>query len=174
MTTDNKNLSIYSLSEKLKQLLDYIEENDGEMPPWLDDEFSELTEKQIPQKLQGVSVILTKLQHEEEYFKEEKRMLEDKIKQFQDAQDKLKERVQLLLHTLGENTVRTNRGSFYIRHNESVNIEDVEKLPVDLYSWHKKPVSKTDIKEYLNKYGNIDGVKIDKTKTVVFRKPNSQ
>jgi len=171
---EERNLSVYSLSEKLKHLMDYIEENEGEIPEWMDEELENLTERQIPQKLQGVGAVLRKLDAEQDFLKEEKKMLDARIKQAQHAQEKLKERVHLLLDRLGESKIKTSMGTFFLRETESPKVEDVELLPKELYTYVKKPVSQKEIKEFIKNKGEVNGVRLDKKVSVTYRKPTTQ
>ena len=175
MSSTGSNISIYSLSDDLRALYEAIYDNDGELTEELESSLSELTEDKIPKKLMGVGAILRKIDGDIESFKEEKRMLDNKMKHFQKVEEKLKNRVHQLLNIMETDKVSTNTGTFYRRTSSPIEIEDVESLPKELYTYKKSPVPKSDIKKYIEEHGEIPkGVRVSEKEHIVYKKANTK
>jgi hypothetical protein len=161
--------TMFDIQKEYLELMETIMENEGFM--------TEEQEEALKINQENILVKTDKYGFMVERMNVEKKMVAEKIKQLQsykkvldNTEKKFKENILNAMNVYELDKIESDNFKFSLRKSEVVNLE-VEgwQLPQDCQVIEIKPISKTELKKMLKEGREIDGVSLQKNKSLTIK-----
>lgn len=161
--------SLYDLDIEYQKLADCLEESGGEITPEIE-KMMEDNDKDVNEKFKGYVNIIKKIESDLDAIKKEER----RLKKLKKTKTNLVERLKDNLHRSMEirEMDKYDGGLFKLsfRKSRSINIDNDAKVPSEFVSIETvTKVDKTELKKYVLKGNEVEGVSIEEKKNLQIR-----
>lgn len=158
LTTYQK--SMYQIRVDHLSLMQMIEESEGELTPEIEQALS-LTQDEFNEKALSYALVVKHFDDETEIINKEIERLSAKLAQAEKKKEVFKQTLSTAMQQFGVEKIETPTLKLSFRKSESVEIEDVNKIPL-LYVEEKTvtSVSKNDIKKAIKAGEVVPGAKL--------------
>ena len=160
-------MNLYQIEKQYLELADRLIEQGGEVT---DDQMMVLTDNKdmLDTKVINIGYVIKKFDAEVGIIEAEIKRLQDLKRVRENAKERLKERVSHAMMLFTINEIKSPLMNVSFRKSESVEVEDIEKLPVECYTLEKK-VNKTEIKRLIKEGKDINGAKLVTNQNIQFK-----
>ena len=158
--------TLYEIEEVFKGLLEYAEENDGDITEIVGE--LEAVRADFETKAENYWRMIKNLTAEADALKAEKQKLEQKQRRAERLADSLKERMANAMQTFEKDKVKTQFGSFSFRKSTSVEILDETVIPDDFFRV-KKEVQKSVIADAIKAGDVVPGAALKENRKLQVR-----
>lgn len=155
--------SLYNIEQEYIDLANLIIDNDGEATEDVINAL-QVSRKDLETKSVGYSKVIKQAKGEVSIIDSEIKRLQAEKKKRVNLENRLKEALTNAMNTFELDKLETPLCKISFRNSQSVEIEDIEKLPTECIVIEKK-VSKTALKELL-KNGDVEGAKLVNNKSI--------
>ena len=159
--------SLYQLTAEHRLIYDMLEENGGEITPEIE-EALQLNEESFMEKADGYCEIIAKYHGMAQLATERIRQLQTFKKVAENAEKRLKERLQLAMNEYGLTKVELGLHKLSLRSSQAVEIIDESKIPNE-YIKVKTEVDKSAIREALLHGEVIEGAELKQNQSLTIR-----
>lgn len=129
----------------------------------------ESLEGSIDDKFDAYVAVLKKMKEDKEYFKKVKDSYDKKIKRIDTDSEYMKNMLDSFLSVSGKDKVKTRNSTVYRQSSKSVEIEDIDFLPLKYRVQPPERADKTAIREALAKGEVVRGAKLVEKEGIRFR-----
>jgi len=160
-------MNLYQIEKQYLELADRLVEQGGEVT---DEQMMVLTDNKdmLDTKVINIGYVIKKFDAEVQIIEAEIKRLQDLKRVRENAKERLKERVSHAMKLFTIDEIKSPLMNVTFRKSESVEIEDIEKLPVECYTLEKK-VNKTEIKRLIKEGKDINGAKLVTNQNIQFK-----
>ena len=158
--------TLYEIEEVFKGLLEYAEENDGDITEIVGE--LEAVRADFETKAENYWRMIKNLNAQADALKAEKQKLEQKQRRAERLADSLKERMANAMQTFEKDKVKTQFGSFSFRKSTSVEILDETVIPDDFFRV-KKEVQKSVIADAIKAGDVVPGATLKENRNLQVR-----
>lgn len=150
---------IFEIKNDYLRLIDEIEENGGEITPEIETGLA-ITKNELQVKTTAYVSVIKSIEASVKTIDDELKRLSDLKRSRVNMVDSLKERLKNAMQAFEIDEIKTDLFKVNFRKSESVNIYDVDSLPVDCKIVKVEPISKTELKKRIKSGEIIPGVNI--------------
>jgi len=162
----NKKLSLYSIASEMANITKVIEENLGEIPEDLEKRMC-VIETQYPEKIDGYSQIMKRIDHEIAYYKEQSQTFSRAAKTFDNFKKRMKENIKQAMSMLNKDRLDGNSVYFKLGKSKAKLIIDESELPKEyLIQVTTYEPDKKRIREILEQGLDIPGAHLEESHTL--------
>ena len=155
--------SLYNIEQEFIELANFIMENDGEATDEVINKLA-ISKNELELKAVGYSKVIKQAKGECSIIDNEIKRLQAEKKKRVNLENRLKEALTNAMNTFELDKLKTPLCTISFRKSQSVEIEDIEKLPSECIIIEKK-ASKSILKELL-KSGDVSGAKLVNNKSI--------
>ena len=162
-------MTMYELTEEMKRLLLWLEEEDAEEDQALLDTL-DMVQQDFEAKADGYGCVIrnmeadiAEIKAQEEILKEEVKRLAGRRNGIEKGVDRLKETLRKALEVTGKKNLKTDKFTFGTRKSSSVVItaENVFDLPDECLRYKDPEPDKTAVKKYLEEHPDCEWAHIE-------------
>ena len=160
-------MNLYQIEKQYLELADRLIEQGGEVT---DNQMTVLTDNKdmLDTKVINIGYVIKKFDAEVQIIEAEIKRLQDLKRVRENAKERLKERVSHAMMLFTINEIKSPLMNVSFRKSESVEVDDIEKLPVECYTLEKK-VNKTEIKRLIKEGKDINGARLVTNQNIQFK-----
>lgn len=164
-------MSLYNLSTKYNELLNYmqsVDTNDPDQSEALQNTLSSLDEA-IEEKAENIVHVLNQLKYDEETVDKEIKRLRSKKKALSNNQRNLKNYLKDTMEFTGKTKIKSPLFSIWVQNNNPrMIVEDTSHIPIEFFEQQEPKLNKQKLKEYIEEH-TIEGVRLEQGRSVRFR-----
>jgi hypothetical protein len=152
--------SLYGIETEYMELLNFIEEHDGEVTPSINPLLA-INRNDLQKKSEGYVAVLNKLSAETDYIDAEVKRLQAAKKVRDNVKERLKNAIADAMTLFDLDEIKTHLNKINFRKSESVIIDvQPEELTKELQKIKIEAISKTEIKKMIKEGKEFKGVRL--------------
>ena len=161
------NLSLYELTAEHRLIMEALEENGGEITPEIEEALA-LNADNFVTKADGYCEIIAKYQGMAQLAGERIRQLQTYKKVAENAEKRLKERLQMAMAQYGLAKIEIGLHKLSLRNSQAVEVIDEAKIPNE-YIKVKTEVDKSALRQALLNGAIIEGAELKQNQSLIIR-----
>lgn len=159
-------MTLYEMTEQAKALYNML--SYGEID---EQTFNDTLESiGADDKINDYCIVIRQLKADTESCKEEKRRFEERIRQFENAQKRMKEALESFMLVTGKDKAKTDKFTLYHKTSNAVEITDLNAIPAEYIKPRKEDdIRKSEIAKTIKCGAEVPGAKLVTNKSLVIR-----
>ena len=159
-------MTLYEMTEQAKTLYNML--SYGEID---EQTFNDTLESiGADDKINDYCIVIRQLKADAESCKEEKKRFEERIRQFENAQKRMKEVLESFMLVTGKDKAKTDKFTLYHTTSKAVEITDLNAIPVEYIKPRKEDdIKKSEIAKIIKCGEEVPGAKLFTNKSLVIR-----